>query len=352
MLVDCLFGTGLARPLDPALLALLAALAAAHDLRIAVDLPSGVDSDCGALRNAGLPDFQLTIALGAWKRAHWLLPAGAQMGARRLVDIGCGAVPGAAQLAGPLRLAAPAADAHKYTRGLLAVVAGAMPGAALLAARAAQHGGAGYVKLLAEQCALAPADLVVETGRLDTSLADPRLAAVLVGPGLGRDALAQERLQAALAHGVPLVLDADALMLLQPAMLAGRKAPLIATPHGGELAALASSFGISARDRCALVQALADAMQGTVIAKGPDTLIAAPGEPLLILPPATSWLATAGTGDVLAGLVASRLAGGSDPAIAAQEACLLHAEAARLAGPAFSASDLIGCIPAAYGACL
>jgi hydroxyethylthiazole kinase-like uncharacterized protein yjeF len=96
--VDCLFGSGLNRPLPDGLVALLRRLARAHHASVAVDLPSGVESDTGALLSPDLPEFDLTLALGAWKFAHWALPAMARMGARRLVGIGCGAVAGAARL--------------------------------------------------------------------------------------------------------------------------------------------------------------------------------------------------------------------------------------------------------------
>ena len=161
--VDCLFGTGLGRPLSDDLLARLARLSNAHRLSIAVDLPSGVDSDSGEQLNEGLPAYDLTIALGAWKRAHWLMPASANMGSRRLFDIGIGPVEGAVQLARRPELSAPEADAHKYTRGLVAVIGGEMPGAAVLSARAAQHAGAGYVKLLsAHSHPDMPADIVLD----------------------------------------------------------------------------------------------------------------------------------------------------------------------------------------------
>ncbi len=344
--VDCLLGSGLSRGLDAPLERLLGQLVAAHDYAVAVDLPSGVDADSGALLNDNGLRFDLTIALGAWKFAHWLMPAMAEMGHRRLVDIGVAAVPGAAVLARSPRLSAPDMAAHKYTRGLLAVIGGAMPGASIMAARAAMHGGAGYVKLFAAgDPGPVPAELVVEQ---DEGI-DRRLSALLIGPGLGRDEAARGRLAATLAHDLPTVCDADALHLLAPAMLEGRKAPLILTPHGGELEALGNSFGTVGLDRIEAVQELAEAVRGVVVAKGPDTLLAAPGLPITIMPGASTWLSTAGTGDVLAGLIVSRLAAGRSCAFAAAlEGCHLHAEAARMAGPAFSAADLIHYIPAAW----
>ena len=161
-LVDCLFGSGLTRALPDDLLGVLRDLAAVHPHRVAIDLPSGVESDSGRPLNDGLPPYDLTVALGAWKFAHWLMPAAATMGSRQLVPIGVGEVPEAARLLARPALRAPAADAHKYTRGLAVVVAGAMPGAALLAARAAMHSGAGYVRLAADEPpAATPAELVV-----------------------------------------------------------------------------------------------------------------------------------------------------------------------------------------------
>ncbi|HMP57453.1 MAG TPA: NAD(P)H-hydrate epimerase, partial [Novosphingobium sp.] len=133
VLVDCLFGSGLTRPLAPDHAGLLNRLASHHRHRVAVDLPSGVQSDSGMMLNADLPDYDLTIALGAWKFAHFVMPASARMGQLRLVGIGVDEVPGAAHRVARPRFGIPAADAHKYRRGLVGVVAGAMPGAALLA---------------------------------------------------------------------------------------------------------------------------------------------------------------------------------------------------------------------------
>ena len=351
--VDCLFGSGLSRPLDATLAALLQRLAGQHEQRIAVDLPSGVESDSGAVLNDDLPHYDLTLALGAWKFAHWLMPAMPLMGERRLVDIGIAPIADAARLIGRPALAAPAADAHKYSRGLLAVIGGAMPGAGVLASRAAMHAGAGYVKLFAAHRSPAtPDELVVDDRPLDEALGDERIDAVLIGPGLGRDNEAEARLVKALQADLPTLCDADALVLLDPAMLEARSAPLVLTPHAGELDRLCGSFGMGDASRLERVRQLAEASGAVVIAKGPDTLVAAPGEPLRVAPPAPSWLSTAGTGDVLAGIAASRLATGVPAAEAAAQAVWLHGEAARLAGAAFTASGLIEAIPAAFAACL
>jgi hydroxyethylthiazole kinase-like uncharacterized protein yjeF len=351
--VDCLFGSGLARPLSAEHVALLGRLAANHRHAIAVDLPSGVESDSGALLNDGLPHFDLTIALGAWKFAHLLMPAAAMLGATRLVDIGVEPVSGAACAIERPTLRPPAPDAHKYRRGLLAVVGGAMPGAAVLASLAAQRAGAGYVKLFADKPPVASPDLVVDTGKLSAVLTDDRNTAILVGPGLGRDGTARERLVTALADDVPGVIDADALLLLGERLLAERAAPLVATPHDGELRALEETFGCDgAGSRAERAQALARASGMVIVAKGPDTLVAAPDGRLACAWRASSWLSVAGTGDVLAGMIASRLAGGTEAFAAACEGVWLHGEAARLAGPAFTAGQLADHVPAALAACL
>ena len=352
VLVDCLFGTGLARPLSAEHATLLIRLAATHPVRIAIDLPSGVHSDNGLILNDGLPVFDLTVSLGAWKFAHFLMPASATLGRLRLVDSGVDAVAGSAKLLTKPKLAAPAADAHKYRRGLLGMVAGEMPGAAVLAATAAQGGGAGYVRVLGPASGL-PSDLVGEAGPLGQALDDGRYAALLVGPGLGRHADARERLVVALASGLPAVLDADALVLLGPGHIGERRAATIATPHEGELASLERAFdceeGGSKPERAA---ALARASGMMVVAKGPDTVIAAPDGRMALAPRASSWLSVAGTGDVLAGTVASRLATGVDPFAAACEGVWLHGEAARQAGGPFAASQLAARIASAYAACL
>lgn len=350
VLVDCLFGSGLTRPLGPGHLDLLQELAGAYKHRIAIDLPSGVDSDTGTALNEGLPDYDLTVALGAWKRAHFLMPACAKLGASRLVEIGVGAVAGAARVIAQPRLGAPAADAHKYRRGLLGIVAGEMPGASLLAVTAAQHAGAGYVKLLGRaQRHAAPMDLVVVARPLAQALDDHRWSALLVGPGLGRDAPARERMLAALNAAIPVVADADALMLLTPA----DPPPAIATPHEGELCVLEKAFALAATgSKPARALALAQASGAVIVAKGPDTVVAAPDGRLGFSEKASSWLSAAGTGDVLAGVIASRLATGLEPFEAASQGVWLHAEAARRCPAPFTAGDLARAVRVAYGAAL
>lgn len=353
VLVDCLFGSGLTRPLEAGHAALLGQLAASHRHRIAIDLPSGVESDSGMTLNDDLPDYDLTIALGVWKYAHWLMPACASTSALRLVEIGVGKVPGAAQVLRRPDLAAPAPAAHKYLRGLLGVVGGAMPGAAVLAASAAQRAGAGYVKLLGNAAPQVSADIVSDARPLVQTLGDTRIAALVVGPGLGRDVTARERLVAVLAVAVPTVLDADALVMLEPALLAGRSQPLIVTPHEGELRKLEAAFGVAGSGpKPQRAAALARAGNMIVVAKGPDTVFAAPDGRIICVPRASSWLSVAGTGDVLAGTIASRLATGADPFAAACEGVWLHGEAARQLGSAFTASELAVAIGDAYAAAL
>lgn len=348
VLVDCLFGSGLTRPLSRELTSLLNLEAARHHLRVAVDLPSGIDSDRAVALSDGLPAYDLTLALGAWKFAHWLMPAMPAMGERRLVPIGIGGPAAAATLLHRPLLAAPARDAHKYTRGLVLVVAGRMPGAAQLACDGALRAGAGAVRLSgASPSALQP-DVVHKDEPLADLLADDRTGAVLVGPGLGRDGAARGKLAEILASGQAAVVDADALALLYPAEVANRTAPLVLTPHEGEMHRLADTFGIEGESKVARATALARSARAVVVAKGPDTVIAAPDGRTILAPSPTSWLAVAGTGDVLAGAIASRLATHGDPLAAACEGVWLHGEAARRAGPAMLASELALNMSAAY----
>ena len=340
VVVDCLFGYGLSRRVEGEFAKLLKELAVSNCYKIAIDVPSAVESDSANILGP-LASYDLTLALGAWKPAHFLMPAMEAMGARRLVPLdlpesermGCAS-------SRPV-LTAPAADSHKYRRGLVAVIAGEMPGAPLLSCEAAMRSGAGYVKLLSDSSHPdAPADLVIEAGKLAETLADKRISAVLVGPGLGRDESARERLAAALESSKPCVLDADSLQLLDDDLLEGVDASrIVVTPHEGELASLCKRFGVEAEGKLARAQRLRDVTGMTVLAKGPDTLLVGE-EGVVFFPPASSWLSVAGSGDVLAGITVSRLAVHGDPLRACEEAVWLHGEAARRAAPAFTAGEL------------
>ncbi|MGB3712413.1 MAG: NAD(P)H-hydrate dehydratase [Erythrobacter sp.] len=350
--VDCLFGSGLSRPLEAEHSLLLRDLSGRHAISIAIDVPSGFDSDSGEALNERLPQFDVTLALGVWKFAHCLQPGRGRMGTMRLVPIGVAAVEGAARKIQKPRLRAPAADTHKYRRGLVAILGGEMPGAAILAALAAQRAGAGYTKLVSSHSHPgAPPDLVVDDSAPVEALEDDRIDAVLIGPGLGRGGAAKETLGAAMQAARPTVIDADALVLLAPDILE-TKAPVIATPHDGELETLCRSFHVVASGRKDRAIALAKTSGMIVLAKGPDSFIAAPDGRLAIAPPTPSWLSTAGTGDVLAGIIASRLATGAEPFDAACEAVWMHGEAARRCGAAFTAEELARAVSEAFAACL
>ena len=350
--VDCLFGYGLSRKVEGAFAKLLEDMASSDCFKIAIDVPSSVESDTGKVLGP-LPGYDLTLALGGWKQAHALMPAVAAMGVRRLVPIGLDPDVCSGRLSAPPRLRAPSADAHKYRRGLLAIVAGDMPGAPLLAAQAAMRAGAGYVKLVSDHSHPdAPAELVIESDGLDSVLEDKRVAAILVGPGLGRGTTARDRLACVLASGTPAVLDADALHVLDRELLAkAQPERLCVTPHEGELAKLCDTFGIDAENKVDQARRLHDVTGLTVLAKGPDTLLVA-GSMTVYFPRGSTWLSVAGSGDVLAGIVASRLAHDGDPARAAEEGVWLHHEAARLASPAFTAGDLAQAVKPAMAAFL
>ncbi len=346
-IVDALFGTGLSRGLDSALADRLTSLTEKAAFSYTIDLPSGVDTDNGALLSP-VPQFGVCIALGALKPAHVLHPAAGCFHRLICADIGVAASGQAHRLAAP-RLAAPRSVDHKYSRGLVAVVGGSMPGAGSLAAEAAARSGAGMVRLLAAIDGRSGSNAIVNLQAdkahvVDAHLGDERLAAVLVGPGLGQDQDAADRLSTVLKCGRPLVLDADALTLLGQSEAADIPALSILTPHEGEFARVFGELPGSKIDRA---REAARRSAAVVILKGADSVIAAPDGRVAVATGASSWLSTAGTGDVLAGLVAGRLAVGGDPFGAACEAVWLHGEAARRAGAAFVADDLIAQLPAA-----
>lgn len=352
VVVDCLFGYGLDREVAGDYAKLLDELKLSHCFKIAIDVPSSVGSDDGTFLGPCF-EYDLTLALGAWKPAHFLMPTATIMGAKRLVPLDLPTMKGAAELTQRPVLAVPPADAHKYKRGLVAVVEGAMPGAGLLASMAAMRAGAGYVKFLGDHSHPdAPADLVLESGDLEDLLSDDRISCVLVGPGLGRTQQSQDKLKSVLASGKPCVIDADALRLLDQAALSGTDpAKIVLTPHEGELTALCEAFDVTAPDKLGKARGLHEATGVTVLAKGPDTILTG-FRRTIFFPRGSSWLSVAGSGDVLAGILASRLAHQQDPLAASQEAVWMHNEAARKAGPAFCASDLARAVGQAFGAFL
>lgn len=353
--VDCLFGTGLTRPVTGKLLNHYQRFFDGAKRRVAVDLPSGIESDTGEMLNI-VSECNLTIALGAFKPAHYLAPACAIMGDLVGVDIGVCATSAIHLLKKPIVTAPTSAD-HKYTRGLVAVVAGKMPGAAKLTALAAQRSGAGYVKIFADPGFSSPNHSIVLESRqkldqLRKQLSDERIDIIVVGPGLGRDADAVKLLDLVLDIGKPVLLDADALVVLgQTAVsrLKDRSSPVIVTPHAGEFGAMAEKKEGSKID---LTAKLALDSGVIVLNKGSDNVIANPEGEVTLARSSSSWLSTAGTGDVLAGMIAARFAIEKDAFLAAKQGQWLHSRAAKLAGPAFSPEILIDHIPKALQECL
>lgn len=349
LLIDALFGTGLSRPLTTEIAAPAKRLMAAARYRVAVDLPSGLATDDGAVLTE-LPAADCTVALGALKRAHRLMPAVALCGEVVVAGIGLD-LPTAAdvphEIARP-RLPGPGFESHKYSRGKVLVVAGAMPGATLLAAMAAQRAGAGYVELLGN-AGEAPPHALVRRAWDDAGLTDPRIGAIVIGPGLGTDAEAERRLRLAMDTGKPLLLDADALTLLARQGVVRIGVPAVLTPHGGEFARLFGDVPGSALDKA---REGARRIGAVVLLKGACTVVAHPDGRAAIGAPAPAWLASAGTGDVLAGILGTLFAQTGDPFAAAQGAVWLHSEVGRCAGPVLIADDLIAHLPVALAGCL
>ncbi|WP_230480440.1 NAD(P)H-hydrate dehydratase [Sphingomonas sp. Leaf21] len=345
VLVDAIFGTGLSRAPASEVQSALRRLASEAWLRIAIDLPSGIASDDGILLGE-VPRFDVTLALGAVKPSHLLQPAASHMGQVRLVEIGVAVDSGARVMRRPT-LPLPDAASHKYSRGMVAIVAGSMSGASELAATAALRAGAGYVlHLSTDPAASAQPHAIVRRRYSADALAEDRIGALVVGPGLGRDDDARARLSAALSSGRPLVIDGDALRLADIAALHRHEPPKILTPHGGEFEHL---FGSVTDGKLRATRRAAERSGAIVVHKGADTVVAAPDGRALLCPEASPWLSTAGTGDVLAGAIGAMLAAGMEPLAAAEAGVWLHAQAARSCGAAFIADDLADALSAVRG---
>jgi hydroxyethylthiazole kinase-like uncharacterized protein yjeF len=350
LLIDALFGTGLTRPLAGGAAEMLSRLAQSAQVRIAIDLPSGAATDDGRLLSL-VSDYELTVAFGALKPSHLLQPSARHIGRIVVADIGVPAESRLHRLAGP-DLRRPGPDDHKYSRGYVAVIAGEMPGAAALTAGAAARSGAGYVRLVAPSpIAGLPHSIVQGSSDIETVLADERVGAVVLGPGLGRSDAGRALVRKVLASDRPLVLDADALVLLaeqDPASLIRAGRPLVLTPHAGEFERM---FGGGQGSKVEAARNAAARTGAVLIYKGADTVIAGPDGRAAIAAAAPAWLASAGTGDVLAGIVAARVAAGMPAFEAACAAVWLHGEAGRAAGPALIADDLIDHLGPAVARC-
>lgn len=349
VVVDGLFGTGLTRPLAPDVVTHLHRLVDAAHFTLAIDLPSGMETDHG--EDLGSAGATVTLALGALKPAHVLGDGLGRCGHVLLADLDIPIDTRWQAMTAP-RLAPPGPQSHKYTRGLVAILQGKMRGAARLASNAALHGGAGYVVRVGDDTGHGPDAIVHRSpADFDDLLADERTGAVVIGPGLGRDEEARSKLEAAIASARRLVLDGDALSLLGHDVnrLRQRSAPTCLTPHGGEFDRM---FGKGEGSKIDRTLAAAAATGATIVHKGADTVVATPHGDARVYAAGSPWLSTAGTGDVLAGLLGARLAGGAAPLDAAQAAIWLHGRAAQLAGPAFAADDLIGYLPRAIAECL
>ena len=344
VVVDGIAGLGSGRSVD--LPAEIAAAVANHRSVVAVDVPSGVAVDTGIAAEDAI-HAHTTVTFGCFKPAHFLAPGAQLCGEIELVAIGLGEkLPPAG--AGVLTAAEvrnwwpqQPYDGHKYSTGVVAIAAGSAKyaGAAVLCVGGALRAKPGMVRFAGEppasdqvieawpECVVAPS--VADAGRTD---------AWVVGPGIGTDDRGRRLLDDVLATEAPVLVDADGLSLLKGRVgeLASRAAPTVLTPHSGEFERIFFEIG----DPLTAARRAADESGCVVLLKGPTTVIAAPGAPALINPTGTRRLATAGTGDVLSGIIGALLASGIEPRIAAAMGAYVHGAAARSASGRIIAGDL------------
>lgn len=339
LVVDGLVGIGGRGPLR----AEAAALAVAGDDVVAVDVPSGVDADTGVVAGAAVR-AGLTVTFGTSKPGLHVGEGRRCAGRVQLVDIGLTPFlgPPAAQLLddqeAALALPRHGAESDKYRRGVVGVAAGSSTygGAAVLACGGALQAGAGLVRfagapLPAGLVREAWPEVVVTEARGEQVLRAGRVQAWVLGPGLGTGDEAAAGVRAVLSQDVPVLVDADALTVCaaHPQWLRDRTAPTLLTPHDGEFNRFGRPVG---PDRVGAAQALADDLGVTVLLKGDATVIAAPGTVPWINTTGSSLLATAGSGDVLAGAAGALLAQGLDAPTAAAVAAHLHGRSGQLSG--------------------
>jgi hydroxyethylthiazole kinase-like uncharacterized protein yjeF len=368
IVVDALFGAGLARPIAGDLALLIDAVNASGLPVIAVDVPSGIDGTTGEVKGTAIKAVS-TVTFFRLKPGHLLLPGRVHSCDITLADIG---IPDSVLATiGPktfanepaLWLASypwPKPDGHKYARGHAVVVSGPLwsTGAARLGARGALRAGAGLVTVASPRDALAvnaaqlTAIMVREADdalALAQLLADERKNAILIGPGAGVGERAKTMVLAALASQAAVVLDADALTSFAEdpdqlfAAIVARLTPVVLTPHDGEFARLFDDLATAPKlDRARE----AARRSGAIVAlKGADTVVAAPDGIASINATTSPWLATAGTGDVLGGMIAGLLAQRMPGFEAASAAVWLHGAAAREFGPGLIAEDVPEMLP-------
>jgi hydroxyethylthiazole kinase-like uncharacterized protein yjeF len=370
LIVDALFGAGLARPLAGEAAAVVATANISGVPIVAIDVPSGVNGDTG-LADGPAIQAALTVTFFRRKPGHLLMPGRRLCG--ETVVVGIGIPDNVLQEIRPHGRANepalfadlfpwPRAEGHKYARGHAVVVSGgaSATGAAKLAARAALRVGAGLVTVAAP-----PEAIPALSGTLQAvmtrpvqgapgfaaMLADKRLNAILLGPGNGVSPLTRQRVLAALATQRAVVLDADAISAFAgdaDTLFTAIKGPCVLTPHEGEFGRL---FDVSG-DRVSRALAAAGRSGAVVVLKGPDTVIAAPDGRYAINANAPPTLATAGSGDVLGGLITGLLAQGMPAFEAACAGVWLHGAAAAAFGPGLIAEDLPDLVPAALRALL
>jgi hydroxyethylthiazole kinase-like uncharacterized protein yjeF len=376
VVVDALFGAGLDRPVEGLARAMIEAMNAQSAPVVAVDLPSGINGTSGAVLGAAVAATR-TVTFFRKKPGHLLLPGRMHCGPISVADIG---IPSAVlgNIAPKTFANAPALwrhhfpvprhEGHKYDRGHAVVVSGPSwsTGAARLAARGALRAGAGLVTIASPREALAvnaASNLAIMVRPVDGAdelakfLGDRRLNAVAIGPGVGVGEATCARVLAALEGERGVVLDADAItsfagepQRLAEALSARRQRPTVLTPHEGEFSRYFGALDEQTKVGSKLQRArLAAALVGaTVLLKGPDTVVAVPDGRASIADNAPAFLATAGAGDVLAGIAAGLLAQGMPAFEAASAAVWLHGEAAAAFGPGLISEDLPDMLPRIY----
>ena len=339
--VDGIVGIGASGALRPEAARLVESLAGVPF--VAVDVPSGVEVDTGRVEGPHVR-AAVTVTFGTHKVAHLVDPAAQACGEVRVVDLGLSLSPAAVEAldAADVRelLPRPSADAHKYTRGVVGVRAGSPQyrGAAVLSVSGAGCGLAGMVRYVPPA---GDADLV-QAGHPEVVVGEGRVQAWVVGSGGGASSGGQ--LAAALADGVPVVVDADALGALEAPV----RVPAVLTPHAGELARMLGVERAEVEgDQLRHAQRAAERYGAVVLHKNRHTLTVAPDGRVRVTTVSPPWLATAGAGDVLAGLVGALLAAGLDPFDAASVGSWVHGEAARLArdGGPVTASEVARAVP-------